>query len=310
MILNIGLDPVLEKLYYMDKLYPRVETIAEKVSYNMGNKGIISGRILNSLNSNIVLTGFMGGLTGEYILNELKDLGINNEYISIKDETRSTVVLIEHGEIISKITDYGPRITREELGAFYKSYRRLISDSKIIMGLGSLPNGLANEMYYDLIELGNRQENKFILDCTGASLKSGLRASPFIVKLTKEDLEDLTNLELDFETEIIRAGQYVLDKGVKIVIIDLHHKGTIVLQEDKGYRLEISGINLASLKEDLGYLVSGYAYGMEKQYDFETTMRLGQAFKIAYGLEKEISMVDMTDIKRVMAAIEIRTFNY
>lgn len=310
MILTVGFDPVLERKYYMKKLYPKVETKSERVLYNLGSKGILSTKILNNLKVDVFATGFLGGLNGEYIHNELRDLEIYNDFVAIKDETRSSIVLIEDGEYISRITEAGPRITREELGIFYELYGNLINKYNIICGLGSIPTGVPDEIFYDLIDLGNRSNKRFILDSTGFPLKYGIEAAPFMVMVTKDGLEDLTNLKLDFETEIIKAAEYILGNNVEIVVIDLFDKGTIILENNRGYRLEIPSMNLEELGEDLGYLVAGYTFGMDKQYDFETTMKLAQAFRIVYSLSDDFNKIDMSDIKKVMTKVELRTINY
>ena len=87
MILTINLNPVLEKIYYMEKLLPRVETEAEKAIYESSGPGINVSKILNNLNLDISAIGFLGGLSGRYIFNELNDRGISNNFVTTKDET-------------------------------------------------------------------------------------------------------------------------------------------------------------------------------------------------------------------------------
>ncbi len=79
MILTIVLDPILEKEYYVDRLYPKIETLATKISYDLGGKGNVLTKILNNLNLDVFSIGFLGGLNGVYIFDQLK-LG---EYITI-----------------------------------------------------------------------------------------------------------------------------------------------------------------------------------------------------------------------------------
>ena len=77
MILTICFDPVLEKSYYVDNLFPGKESIASKKIYDIRGKGIINGLILRHLNVDVFTTGFVGGLQGQYISNILKE----KEYI-------------------------------------------------------------------------------------------------------------------------------------------------------------------------------------------------------------------------------------
>lgn len=310
MILIVELDPILEKIYCVNRLYSNTETIAESVENRLGGDGIISARILNNLNLNVFTMGFLGGLNGQYIFDQLKLYGIYNDFVSIKDESKSSISLFENKRLFSTIIEPGPRITREELVWLYEVYNKVIDNHSIICSMGNIPIGVPDEIYYDLIDLANRRKKKFILDTTGRALTRGIEAIPFMVKVDKHDLENMSRLKLDFETEIIRVGRSVLEKGIEIVVIDLDKDGTIVLTRDRGYRLELPDGDLNDINKDRGYLVSGYAFGIERQYDFETTMRLAQAMRIVYGLEEDVDKIDMGDIKGIMSRIEISSIYY
>lgn len=310
MILTIVLDPILEKEYYVDRLYPKIETLATKISYDLGGKGNVLTKILNNLNLDVFSIGFLGGLNGVYIFDQLKIRGIYNDFISIKDDSRGAMYLFEDGQLISTIIEPGPRIIRDELVSFYELYGRVIERHEIICGLGSLPMGVPKEIYYELIDLANRKDKKFILDAEGLELTYGIEALPFMVKLNKNDLEEISKLKLNFENEIIKIGYSILEKGIEIVVIDLNEDGTIVLTKDRGYRLELFEMDIRDIGEDKGYIVSGYAFGIERQYDLETTMRLSQAMRIVYGFERNLDKVDMSDIKKIMGKIEISPIYY
>ncbi len=310
MILTINLNPVLEKSYYMDKLLPRVETKAEKVVYKSSGAGINTSQILNSLNVDVLPIGFLGGLSGKYIYNDLTEQRIDSDFTIIKDETQSAISIIENNKFLWKIVEVKPRITRDELGSFYESYKNTVSKSSIICGNGSVPFGIPEEIYFDLITLCNKENKKFLLAAEDIELQYGIEAKPYMVKITVGQLEDLTKLKLDFENEIIKAANYILEKGVELVIVDLDEKGSIVLTKEMGYRLEIDDIDLDKLSIDQGYTLAGYAYGIEKNYDLDMTMRLGQSFRIAYSIADNIREIDMSDIKKIMSSITIMPIYY
>lgn len=309
MILSISFNPVVESKYYVEDLYPRVENMARKKIQNISGKGLLGARILNNLNIDIFTTGFLGGLQGQYIFNRLKDEDIYNEFIAIKDDSKSVIVIIKKDELLTRINEEGPRITREELGAFYELYIKLIDRFDIIISQDSLPIGLPEDIYIDLINIANKSNKKFILEASERELKYGLEASPFMVKLRKDDLEYLTSLQLDFENEIIKLGNSIVEQGVQLLVIDLDHKGSIVLTQDRGYRLELDK-TITKIGEDNGYMVAGFAFGLYKNYDLETIMKLGQATRLVYSMEDDLDRIDMSDIKKYMAKIHISKINY
>lgn len=310
MILTIALDPILESKYYVRDLYPRRDNRAEKVLYNLSGKGLVFARILRSLNIDVFSTGFLGGLKGNYIFDQLKKEKIYNDFIFAKEDTRGNLILIQDGEMVTRILDNGPRITRDELASFYELFNQVSDKFEIVCGLGPLPQGVPEEIYYDLIDLTNKKDKKFILDAKGKELSYGIKAGPFMVIVDRGDLEDISRLKLDFENEIIKVGKSILEEGIDLVIVDLDQYGSLVLGQDQGYRVSVPGMESIRLDRDNGYLAAGYIFGMDKGYEFETTIKIAQGFRFAYAIEGNLDMINMNHIKRIMSEIEISPIFY
>ncbi len=309
MILSICFDPILESKYYVDKLLLKQESLANKKVYNLSGNGLTTARILNNLNVDLFASGFLGGPEGDYIFTRLKDMDIYNDFIPIKDNTRSKLVIMQEDDLLTCITEESPRITRDELGSFYELYAKILDRFSIISSQGNMPIGLPDDIYFDLISAANNKDKIFILEAKGEYLKYGIKANPFMVKLVKEDLEEISNLILDYETEIIKIGHSIVEQGVEVVAIDLAEKGSLILTKDKGYRLEIDN-SIADIGEDKGYMIAGFAFGIYKNYDVETILRLAQASRLVYAIEDDMDRIDMSDIKSFLSKTDIYPINY
>ena len=57
-------------------------------------------------------------------------------------------------------------------------------------------------------------------------------------------------------------------------------------------------------------IIAGLALGIARKYDMEMTLRLSQAFSIAYAIEENINRLEMSDVKRFMGRIEIYPINH
>ena len=310
MILTIDLNPAIEKNYIVDNLSMGNNIKANSFTYNLWGKGVNVAKLLNVFNENSFITGFLGGINGEYFHTKLRDVGIPHEFVGIKEEIRTIIKLRDISGNYINIMEEDPRITREELVKFYNLYSRLIENMDIICGLGSaLPLGVPKDIYFDLITLANKKRKKIILDGTGDKFKYGIDASPYMVIVNKGELEGLMNMTLDFENEIIKAGQYILDRGVGFVIIDLQDKGSIVLGQEKGYRVEIPNYD-CDLGKDHSGMMAGFALGINRNYDLDMTMKLGQAFSIVSNMDSNLETTEISDVKRIMGQVEIYSINY
>lgn len=310
MILNIDLNPILNRNYILDKIHLGKDNDAKSFSYSLGGKAFAASVLLDTFSESSFITGFLGGINGEYFHKRLSELKMAHEFVPIKEETRTITRLKDEGSLTT-IAEEGPRITREEVVSFYELYSKLIEKSNIICGLDSiLPLGIPKDIYFDLITLANRKVKKFILNAGGDELSYGIDATPYMVILNQRELEDFIKVSLHFENEIIKAGRYILDRGVEFVVIDLKNRGSLVLGQERGFRVEIPYLGSEITNVDYIGMSPGFALGINRNYDIEMTIRLGQAFNIASKLEADIMKVEASDIKRIMSQIEIYPINY
>ncbi|MCQ4922728.1 PfkB family carbohydrate kinase [Tissierella carlieri] len=310
MILNIDLNPNLDRNYILDKVYLGKNNNTKSSSCSPSGKAFISSILLDAFNEDSFITGFLGGINGEYFHKRLTEMKMAHEFIPIKEETR-TIIRLKDNENDTTILEEGPRITREEIVSFYELYSRLVERTNIICGLGSLlPQGVPKDIYFDLITLANKRGKKFILDIGEDGLSYGIDATPYMVILNQRELEDILKVSLHFENEIIKSGRYILDRGVEFIVIDLQNRGSLVLGQDRGYRVEIPYLGNTIANIDYNGMSAGFALGINRNYDIEMTIRLGQAFNIVSNLESDIMKIEASDIKRLMSQIEIYPINY
>lgn len=310
MILTLDLNPRMDRRYALDKIHIGKDTKAKSLIYSPGGNGMVATNLLHTFNERSFMTGFLGGVSGESFHKKLTEMSIMHEFVSIKEETATNIQIVDENKNYTTISEDGPRITREEVVSFYELYSSLIENANIICGLGELfPLGTPKDIFFNLILMANKKNKKFILDISGEELSHGLDASPYMVIMRQSELEDITKLSLTFENEIIKAGRYILDKGIEFVIIDLKSKGSIVLGQEKGYRIEVPYYDRINGKNNK-VMSSGFALGIHRNYDIEMTLKLGQAFDIAANSISDIMEVEMSDIKRIMSEIEVYPINY
>ena len=308
MILSIDLNPVLKRKYFLNSIEQNEINIAKNTICGPGGDGIELAYFLNGLNEDVLANGFLGGVNGSFIQKELWEANISHEFYKIKDET-SDYIILNSANTETHICSGDPKITREEIGGFIELSNELIGMAKIICCTGKSPANVPKDIYYDIVRKGNDLNKKVLLALRGEELSYGLEAGPYMVVLDKDELECLTKLKLDFEYEIIKAVLYILDKGVRIAVITLGNRGSIVLTPEYVYRVNIPDISGDTCRLNFGYMLGGYSLALERNYDFDMMLKIGQACGVINCYEHD-DIIDMSDIKRIMGEIEIGRFNY
>src|SRR5690606_27001866 len=103
---------------------------------------------------------------------------------------------------------------------------------------GSYPQNLPEEMVGELVNMTAQWGRKSLVGLKGKEASHALQGKPYLLALDLDTLENMTHLKLEYDSEIVKAARYVLDKGVEYLVIDLSEKGSIVLTGDRGYRFE------------------------------------------------------------------------
>jgi len=307
MILSIDLSPVLKRTYSYNNIEKEVVNIVDDFEYEPSGDGIQLAYLMNNLNENALVSGIIGGIGGEYIKNTLGNDDISHSFFPIKDEISDLIVIPMNNDIL-QIKTRGPRITMDEVNRFLQFYNELANNVDTICLFGGISNPSFKDIYYNIVSINNKRNKRTLMAVESEELQLALDAKPNVVLIDKVQLEDIMHLSLDYEYEIIKAGKYIIDKGIKTVIIPMLNGSSIAITNDNTFRIDYEGEDSLEIKIDKGNMLGGLAFGFERNYDFEMILKLGQACGISnyIGVTKK---VDMSDIKRIMGNIKISAFN-
>ena len=84
MILVVNLNASVDKRYEMINLNKGSVMRARTVENTPGGKGIHVANVATILDEECLVTGFLGGKTGEFIEEGLKSYGIKSDFVKIK----------------------------------------------------------------------------------------------------------------------------------------------------------------------------------------------------------------------------------
>lgn len=310
MILNIDLNPYIDKTCSLDKLERGKTNRSNNSKYSLGGNIAVSS-LLKAFGEDSFISGFLGGVSGDRYHKMLFDRMIGHEFVSIKDESKTNINIIHDEDRTTRIIDREPRVTREDMNKFVSLYTKLIEDSDIICGSSSsLPLGLTENIYYKLISIARDKSKRFILEAQGEALKNGIEAKPYMVILDKERLEELTNIILDYENEIIKAANYILHRGVEFVVICLPNSEILLLGQEKGMRISSDQLLENMPSSSLNKVSAAFALSIRRNYDLDMTARLAYAFYVYQYLGGSMEEIDLSEIKRIMTSVETSSISY
>lgn len=278
MIITVTMNPAIDKTIVLNRLnYGGLNRIQESV-LDIGGKGINVSKTIKNLGGETLATGVIAGNSGQLIKDTLETLEIKTDFLSISGETRTNTKMIEKSGLMTEFNEAGPELLKESLEDFMKKLERLARPEVLFVLAGSVPKGVPDDIYKNIIELVKEKGAKVFLDADGALFAKGLEANPDFIKPNRFELEFLYGQEENLsEEKLIKMGHQLRERGIPIVIISLGKEGAIFLIEDNIYKTLPIEVDVHSAVGAGDAMVAAFAYGIDTGLDIIDCIRLSVA---------------------------------
>ena len=278
MIYTLTLNPAIDlELTVSDISFDKVLR-ATKSRVDCGGKGFNVSRALVALGEKSVAMGFIGGKTGERLEVELSRMGIETNFVRVVGETRTNVsIVIEPPSRYIKVNEPGPTVNLEEQHELIKKIRLLAQSNDFWVLSGSLPPGVSNGMYADVINEVQSEGAKAMLDTSDIPLKDGIEAGPFMVKPNAEEARQLTGVEILVPDDALMAAQRIHDYGVDVVIISFGREGAMLSWGDRAWLAKPPPVVEQNPIGAGDALMAGFVWGLNHQFSPPEALRTGVA---------------------------------
>ncbi len=266
MILAVTMNPSVDISYPIPDFNLDDVNRVDRVQKTAGGKGLNVARVIRQMEENVLATGVLGGILGDYIIQELTKNEIANNFLKINQESRNCIAILHDGKQ-TEILESGPTLTEDDGTAFVKKYRELLSSVSIVTISGSLPKGLAPDYYRQLVEIGREMGIPVILDASGESLRKVLvhKVKPFAIKPNIKELSQLLGREVGAETGTMKKALTAdLFQGIEMIVVSLGAEGAFVKHGEDFYRVTIPAIDVVNPVGSGDATVAGLAVAMKQ----------------------------------------------
>ncbi|MGL4248147.1 MAG: hexose kinase, partial [Lactococcus garvieae] len=259
-ILTVTLNPAIDISYPLEAFHLNTVNRVAQVGKTAGGKGLNVSHVLKELGADVLATGFADDILGAEIVENLKSEGIDSRFTKISGKTRNCIAILHEGQQ-TEILEKGPRILREEAEEFIDNFKAMLAEVEAIAISGSLPDGLQETFYSDLIAIANKQEKTVVLDCSGRTLEAVLKNphKPSVIKPNLEELTDLLGKEVTLEN-IKESLQDRLFDGIEWIVVSLGKEGAFAKVSNDFYRVKIPKIDVVNPVGSGDATVAGLVY--------------------------------------------------
>ena len=226
---------------------PSIDCTMELEQLNVGQLNRVSNKIVTysgkALNSAIGVrrlggdsfaTGFMYQNEGSLFVATLDNEGVKNSFVWNKGSVRTNYKIVDNKSMLTEINDKGEEVSLENQQKLLSLVSTLSNSASVVIMSGSLPSGVASDYYCHLIS-SCKNGVKVILDTAGENLTTALSSSIYMVKPNLYELETIVGEKLLKRTDMIKACNFLIDKGAENVLLSLGREGAILTDGKDSY---------------------------------------------------------------------------
>lgn len=305
MIYTLTLNPALDREYQVPAIAFGEVLRAASVREDLGGKGFNVSRALLALGAPSVAVGLVGGHAGRRIADGLAALGVATELVELTGgETRTNVTVVAPDRHV-KVNEPGPALGPDEEARLVARVRALARAGDLWVLSGSLPPGARPELYGALVRILADAGARALLDTSGAALRAGCAAAPFLVKPNAAEARELTGLDAAAPAERAAAIAAVHRLGPAHVLLTLGAEGALLSDGARTWRARAPGIEERNPIGAGDALLAGVVFGLSRGLGLPEALRWGVAAGAAAASLPGTAVGDRGLVERLAAGVTV-----
>lgn len=229
MIVTLTPNPSLDRTIEVDGLVRGAVLRVRSSHVEPGGKGVNIARALarNGVQCTAVLPS--GGPDGAQLQALLAAEGIDPVLVPVHGAVRSNVSIVEPGGAVTKLNEPGPTLSPVEVKALETAAAEAAEHASWLALSGSLPPGVPEDFYVDLIADLRDQGVRVAVDSSGPALVAALPAQPDLIKPNREELAEATGRRIATVGDAVAAATELRERGAGAVLVSLGPDGAVLV---------------------------------------------------------------------------------
>lgn len=246
--LVIALNPAVDVEWLVDDVIWEEKNNILRERRWAGGKGVNVARWLQHLGSIPRLLIPLGGPTGREMKACLRQEKIPASTVSLQDATRANIIVTTQRRGQLRFNPLGPCLSNFEWKEVVRHADRLLDKTTAMVLAGSLPRGLPDRVYSELIQLAKSRQVKTLLDCDGAPFAKAIAAAPFLVKPNRHELSQWIGQNLRTDKAARNAASTLAQRTHSWVLLSLGAQGGLLLNatENCAWKGSVPSVDVAN----------------------------------------------------------------
>ena len=162
--------------------------------------------------------------------------------------------------------------------------RGLVAPGALVVLAGSLPQGIGDGAYADLVAELKNAGTRVVLDASNAPLAAALAAPdsalPFCIKPNRHELEDWAGRDLADPRDLVAAARSLHQRGIGLVVVSLGAAGALFVSAEGAVQASLPAVRAPSTVGAGDAMVAGIVAALCDGGPLDALARLATAFAV------------------------------
>ncbi|WP_119681151.1 1-phosphofructokinase [Indioceanicola profundi] len=279
-VITLTLNPAIDQTVSLDRLAPGAVNRASAVHYNAGGKGVNVASCLADWGVPTLAIGVLGADNSAPFEALFSTKGIGDRFLRRPGRTRTNIKLVEADGTTTDVNLPGLVVDAATCAELRSGLGGQLAPDGLAVLAGSLPAGLADGIYADLVGELAGAGVRVVLDASNAPLAAALAAPvlPYCIKPNRHELEAFTGRDLSARSDLLAAAGTLVERGVALAVVSLGAGGALFLSAEDAIHAALPPTRTPSTVGAGDAMVAGIVAGLVADMPLEALARLATAF--------------------------------
>ena len=304
-ILTLTLNPALDLTVSLDTLQPGAVNRSLGMTSHAAGKGLNVSQVLADLGHKVTVSGFLGQANAAPFEQLFHRRGFIDAFVRVPGETRSNIKLAERDGCVTDLNGPGPDVDAAHQAQLLEQLEQIALGHDAVVVAGSLPRGVTVEWFGALLKRLAGLGLPLALDTSGAALRVGLTAGPWLIKPNEEELAEVCGLESPSTERVDDAVRALRDGGIDHVLLSRGAQGADWFGPHGVLHAQPPQVEVVSTVGAGDSLLAATLHGLLSDWPAERTLRLATAVAAQAVTQIGFGIHDRQQLARLEAAVAV-----
>ena len=305
-VLTVTLNPALDLTVQLPSLRPGEVNRSDSLQVHAAGKGLNVAQVLADLGHQLTVTGFLGEGNPQAFEQLFAARGFADEFVRVAGDTRSNLKLAEADGRVTDINGPGLAVSEAQCDELLARLERLVPDHDLVIVAGSLPRGIEVQWFVELLQRLKRLGARVSLDTSGAALREGLAATPWLIKPNEEELGEARGVALDGSSAIAAEARRLQAEGIAHVVVSQGSHGVSWFSPSAALHANPPRVRVVSTVGAGDSLLAGMLHGLLEGWPAERTLTHATAIAAQAVGQVGFGITDTAQLAELEAAIRLQ----